>query len=304
MCKRLTVLFITLFISTSQPSMANENRFRNELRLNKVRNNGNIFKDSLNSKCRFYLYIVGGYGFEANKKSKEDISFYGFNHINEDEKFSLGKGINSGLYVGYTLTKNISFEFGSTYLFGSNSKSEKINSANGSKGLTSMAGSVLRLNPNLKISIGKKKIQSYFYTGFIFGIGANAVTEYNITETNGNSTEVNYKYYGGKSLGFNFGLGASIRLLENIKLFAEFASVYQSWAPEKEVMTKFDYNGVDKLPTLSTYVKETNFTSNPSNPYDGNGAALYPSEPRQAIKIYLPFSSMGINAGLRISFSK
>ena len=95
-------------------------------------------KFSFKREC-FYFGIVGGYGFSAVKNT-----YYNYTETSVQsggpyqwtvKPFSFGKGINTGLYLGYMFGKHLGAEVESDYLIGNKFKSTStetvIDSVNG-----------------------------------------------------------------------------------------------------------------------------------------------------------------------------
>jgi hypothetical protein len=267
-------------------------------------------KKKLNKKVnsKFYFGILGGYGFPSAKKNANSINTTNTSSTLADKSYSLGKGINTGIYFGTMLSKHLSTELCASYLIGMKSQYDFYNSSGTSgfiKDTTTIKGRMIRLIPALKISIGEKRFQLYMKTGLIIGLGARVEEEFiQITQYNTFDYSINYEYKGGTSFGFNGSLGVNLKLAEKISLFAELSAYYQNWAPKNRTTTKYIINGVDVLPSLTTFDKETEYSSNVTTSYDYYGRPVDPSKPRQEIKVFKPFSSTGFNVGIQINFGK
>ncbi|MEI6488835.1 MAG: outer membrane beta-barrel protein [Bacteroidota bacterium] len=253
-----------------------------------------------------YFGVEGGYGFSACKSTFTTPNYT--NGLNTDTKeynvviYSLGKGFNAGAFVGYTFTKHLSAELSASYLA---SQQFKFYSAlsEGNKNLT-LFGTMYRLIPTLKLTLGEHKLKMYSKAGFIIGLGTKVTMyeESNTMNTNNNifppwqDTRV---YTGGLSYGFKGGLGASYMFTNKIGVFAELTGFFQSYSPKKSVETSMTVLGADYLPFLTTYDKETDYVTSyalVNNPDR--------TQPQQDLKFYFPFSSVGFTIGVKISFEK
>ncbi len=265
----------------------------------------------------FYIGLGGGYGFPAAKQSfgedsKSVQSSSGGYSEYTAHPASFGSGINAGLFFGYMLNSNMGFELGASYLMGSKTefKSEYSNSdINGgvysSEQTSVYEGKMMRLVPSLRLSVGDKKLRPYMKVGLIVSVGNKLINEQNYKSSysfgGSSSNSSSREYTGGIGLGFHGGLGINYLMNEKFMLFAECAANYQSWAPLKGTLTKSIYNGIDQLATADKAEKEIEFVD--SYTEDSN-AAYNPNEPSKATKFYLPFSSIGLNIGLVMSFGK
>ena len=84
-----------------------------------------------------------------------------------------------------------------------------------------------------------------------------------------------------------------------IGIFAEVAGNYQNFSVKKGSMTKYTIDGVDQMSSLDKIDKEVEFVD--SYTYDSS-ATPNVNQPDQSTKFFMPFSSIGVNLGLHISF--
>lgn len=271
-----------------------------------------LFTTSLTTQAQgVYFGVGGGYGFPAAKLSLLDDSKSTYNgssstYENTSHPISLGRGINAGLYFGYMLNKNIGAELGASYLIGSKNvfTNESTNTATSYHYKTEMTwkGRMIRLVPTIRMTTGEKKLHPYMKVGFIIGVGSKVFTEthsQNVDFSSSSIIDENWEYSGGMSFGFHGGLGLNYMVNDKIGIFAEVAGNYQNWAMKKGSMTKYTVNGVNELGTLDIDDREIEFVNSYTETSSG------PPNPNQAsktTKFFLPFSSIGVNLGLQISF--
>ena len=161
---------------------------------------------------------------------------------------------------------------------------------------------MLRIIPAIKMSAGEK-IQPYARIGLSIGVMNRFYderTHYTSLWPSGYDTYHEISVFkGGTSIGVMGAIGADYHLSDNFLIYAEVGTISQSWAPKKMLKTTYEVNGVDKLATLDKRDKETDFVDS------YNPAASTPTtQASKSIKIYLPYSSWGINIGVRINFGK
>lgn len=260
-----------------------------------------------------YMGLGGGYGFAAGKQSffddyKTTVSATGTTTQEvTTHPFSLGKGINTGLYAGYMFNKNVGAELGIGYLIGSKNvftDEYNNNSAFPSSSKTEMTwkGRMIRLVPTIRMTAGEKKLHPFMKAGIIIGVGGKVYDDMhtvNTTTTSSTVTDESWEYYGGMSLGFHGAIGLNFMVNEKIGIFGEVAGNYQNFAMKKGSMTKYTIDGVDQMSTLDTYEKEVEFED--SYTYDSS-ATPNVNQPDKSTKFFMPFSSIGVNLGLHISF--
>jgi len=265
---------------------------------------------------QFYAGLGGGYGFPAAKQSilnDEKTSYNnssGGSYEATARPISMGSGINAGLFFGYMMNSNLGFELGVSYLLGNkykfvNEYSESYNNYYETETYNYLLqGNMIRLVPAMRFVLGDKKIRPYMKAGMLIGLGANFTMEMNDNYTSpyGSSTsERLIEYSGGLSLGFHGGVGINYQASSRLIVFAECAVNYQNWAPLKGEVTKYTEDGVDQLPLMDKYEKETEYLN--SYTYTSSSSPD-PNAPNKALKFYMPFSSIGLNVGVVINFGK
>jgi hypothetical protein len=261
----------------------------------------------------FYLSMGAGYGMS----SANSASAYENSHTTSGSQTvyeyklkkgsgSYGRGIQLGLTAGYMLSKNIGIELNGSYLIGAKiTSTEKNTSGSYTQSNTdSYRAMVFRITPAVKLAIPVGKGSFYMRTGLVIAIRPKLINTFNNTDSGfgvPNTNEGEAVYTGGTALGYTAGMGFNFNLSKTLSVYTEFGFIAQSWAPKKAVLTKYTFNGVDRLNTMTTSDKEIEFvdsySSSSSTPYD-------PNSPSRSLKMYVPLSSVGINAGLHFKFGK
>jgi hypothetical protein len=160
-----------------------------------------------------------------------------------------------------------------------------------------MYSNMLRFIPSVVIASGFEGINPYAKFGLLIGTGSFFMD--GDENDDGDITVENWKYNGGFALGLNSAIGAMFTINDNISIFGEIDMVNLSYAPTKAELTEASLNGVDQLPTMTTREKETeyvdSYTFDSANPVSD-------SEPAKEVKFKMPYGSVGLNVGLKISF--
>lgn len=254
---------------------------------------------------RSYIQIGSGYGttfgpgwypssnsYETSKGISQKIT----------ENFSLGKGFQFAGIFGREWNDFISTEFAVSYLYGSSFKSNFISDIQGEYfNLTQTTeGRMLRLIPTIKVFGGKKNLRPYLKSGIILSLGTVANYE-NVTTSNLGSGEYQFseatgQISGGNSIGYFGALGVDIALKQNFHIFSEIALCAQTFIPEKDKLETFKVNKQNYFGKLTQRDKETLFVNEITQADLEN---LSKSSPRKQIRIFLPFSSVGINLGVK-----
>ena len=255
------------------------------------------------TKAQFYFNVGAGYGLATAPQGylTNDTYDYGtvFNATTTvTAGLSYGKGTHFLFAAGTMINPNIGVELGINYLAGAKYTNTFISTGgNTNNQTTTNAGSMLRLCPTLLLTTGKSNVKPYIKTGLIVGVNPTIKETSNSVGTSGSSSN-KYESSGNISFGFTNSLGVNIEMSNALSFFSELNIITQAWSPKKIILKEFTQNGVDQLPSLQNFYKETDFVSFIST----NGTNDYNS-PRQTTKISSPFSSIGLNVGLHFSMS-
>lgn len=257
----------------------------------------------------FFMKFNAGYNFPFGDYESEYINMTNLIHTHtatsiirefENVKFSLGKGIDLNLSPGYMLNKNLGAELGISYLIGLKTESTRIEySINGTqyKDINICKGSLISFTPSIIIAAGLKKLDPYSKFGVIIGIPS-FTHEYN-SNYSGDIFKFINKYSGSMAIGVIGTLGVRYPLTEKFGAFLELAMNSLNYTPSKSVETQYIVNGIDQLPSLTTYQKETEYV----DPYTYDASATPDqNKPAKELKITYPFSSLAINLGVCMRF--
>lgn len=247
--------------------------------------------------------------------NEEDNSYYG-NY--EQNNTSLGKGTNFALSAGYMFNDLFGVEMGFSYLFGGKTVSnyeyyakylyyddnwepEYYNYSHCYENVIS--SQMFRINPSLLFSVGNKTINPYAKVGLILGLGSiiyerTALIEDEYDNQN-DQTSIKIKMNGGISLGCSATLGLNYNIGKNISLFGEVNLISMSYAPKKGKIIDYKENGKNELNELTTSEKEINFVNEYDYSSDDNESDY---EPSTMLQYKFPFSSIGLNVGVKIKF--
>jgi hypothetical protein len=215
----------------------------------------------------------------------------------------LGTGLNVNFRAGYFLNEFMAIELGFAYRLGFSTKvdvSETIGEKSStSSGNIKYSSNMFQLVPALIISpnISSGKVRPYARLGVIVGILPSIKTNIDVTST-GILSSVNMvatlKYSGGVAIGGSSALGCDFNLSDLLAIYVEIYYDALSYAPSKGEFTKFEQNGTDILPSMTTNDKEVKFVK------DITGFTPTDSEPDQQLKTNYSLNSLGLNIGLKI----
>jgi hypothetical protein len=221
-----------------------------------------------------YLNLGVGYAFpsasqviDRNHSSSFDENVYG----------SYGKGFNFGAGIGVMFSDYIGAELGFSYLAGATY--EVMDEAV----LYSYDGSMFRIKPALKITAGDN-VKPYAKFGVVFGLGTKVNVD--ISGVDGNNIITGKEEYsGGVPTGWLGAFGIDFHAGDNFSVFVEMETISQSWTPQKYDESITYTNGNVSVTEVESRILVDN------RPNGASGQALAPVE---------PFSSIGINAGIKL----
>lgn len=260
---------------------------------------GNLFGQGL------FLELNGGYGLSISSNeiaynSTVNNGATGSSGSDEVVRGSYGAGMNFGLNIGYMFNSNIGFGLNASMLIGQKFESTYTYSSPGyaSSSTTTYQGKMTRITPNIILSVGEGKIKPYARLGIALGIGNTITIHDEYSNTDGDSEIFTFQYDQGLAFGTYGEFGLNIGFTDKLSLNVALNGYNMSWAPKHGILTEYKSNGLDMLPFLTTSDKEFEFVDNLTY---NSGAVYNESQPSQNLKSYNPFSSLGLNIGIRYS---
>lgn len=220
-----------------------------------------------------YLKARVGYGTSASSE------WVGLNTNNSGSSFtseavygSYGKGLNAGASVGMMFNENVGAELGLGYLLGGTIKSTDTDTS-GTTETTSKA-SMINIAPSVVVAMGGN-VSPYARLGILLGLGGKVSEQ----ATSGGTTAWEDEYSGGIAIGFTSAFGVSFSSGGKVGFFTELAVNSISWSPTT-LKTTTPSGVPDEKLVKSTSSSATN----------------------ESIAPKIPFSSVGVAVGLKISF--
>ncbi len=259
--------------------------------------------DQAQTGCQHFWYagLDGGYGFSSLKQQISTENTSTQTQSNEKGVYaSLGRGFVAGVYGGYMFNNTIGLECGFSDLQGTKLKA-KSSYNNSEQYETDYQSTMMRANIGLRMSYGKSRIKLYSRMAFLIGFAAKVNYSGFGTDNVGLPMENGITYSGGLSFGFKGGVGVAYDINDHLSFFSELTLFFQNWAPEKSTITKDIYKGVDEMPLLTIHDKNTQYV-NAITTY--NTSQNIDNIPEEALKFYYPFSSIGLNIGLKYRLGK
>jgi hypothetical protein len=260
-----------------------------------------------NANAQLFITAGGGYGFSANKQM---IGWEYTSDPNSDTYTGVygtfGQGMQLGVNFGYSLCEYGGLEIGYSFLHPLNNQIYSLKYDDRSDTGMIVTGTdeyglqMHRIIIGGRFHYGDGGFKPYMRGGIVLGVGGKlSHGDYRTYETSSGSTTSNQftEYTGGLAFGYTAGFGAHYAFSDMIGLYFEASYIGQNWAPEKSLITRYDIDGVDQLPNMTTRDKETVFVEE----LTFTSAAPNDNAPDEDIKSYLPLSTIGINFGVVIN---
>lgn len=162
---------------------------------------------------------------------------------------------------------------------------------------------MLRITPALVVNVPVNSVNLYGRMGVALGMMPSVVNTCKKTDGSTPGTEeMEEKYSGGMGLGLSSAVGLGFGLSDKLHLFAELNSISMTYRPQKSIVTKEMVAGKDELPDMTTREKETEYVKE----YDSSNK---PSDSQPSVELLtndfnFPFSSVGVNVGVRFMLGK
>jgi hypothetical protein len=206
-----------------------------------------------------------------------------------------GKGVGFDGAIGYK-GENLGIEVGVSYLLKSSieTTSKYTDTSYVSNYANTYESTMLAISPCF---VFVTNVGFYGRAGAILGFPKLTYKRHGTYSSSTTTTaDMTEEYNGDMALGFTGAVGFAVGSGE-IKLYIEADVVSLTWAPTSIEITAYKVNGQDQLSTLTASQKKANYEetlviATPSNP---NVASV-------AAKNYLPYSSVGLKAGIMIGF--
>jgi len=274
------------------------------------------------SAQKIYIQASGGYALGFLKDNISDVSLttkvandtlYDELYQNESHLFSFGTGGRLTLAVGMKINDYISVEVAGFY---NPCKSLKTESSEyytfPEEGFFfdynehyTYKGNEFGFIPAMKLSYPKGSIKPYTRLGIIFSF-INLTTNYQ-----GNYFTTHPMYYptGNEhytlvsqrnlSIGVSATLGFDLILSDRLIFFFEANGSFISYKPKKAEYTEYQLNGDDILDDLTVYERQVEYVKSFTST-----DVIDEDSPRKELINSLPFSSIGLSAGIRFNLFK
>lgn len=247
---------------------------------------------------KFYMKSNLGYSMATGPQSI--VEFYDLIEENtgsiyiEQNKISLGQGLQTNLGFGYGINPNFALELNFSYFHGAKSKREIGTLDNYFE--MSLRGRMISISPSIVLSSDKgySDLSYYSRAGLIMGFGPSIVF---LTQSLGERItlyEQRFILSGSSAYGFNGAFGVK-KKFERLDLFLELDYRAISYTPSKMTMVKSTVNGDSNLDRYNTSEIETVFLDELRV---DNQSSNNPSKASEALTSSFAFSSIGLNFGL------
>nr|WP_294862511.1 hypothetical protein [uncultured Fluviicola sp.] len=244
-----------------------------------------------------YVTVSSGYNFSFGTSNFDNYyhnklvgAFY---TQNKDRfEYSLGKGMNVNLGIGYKIKRNIGFELEGSYLMGIKTigKTDYFVSDVFKKEIW---GRFYRISPTVYVLQSLKRLSLKVSIGALAGFGKMYLNQ-SVTYNGGiPSFEYENEFSGGGYLGFKAGIGIVYPINSRLNLSADLNWVNAYFSPMRGRVNKFVSGGHDYTDILDVWDREVKY----SNSID---KTFYTSdEPAHMLRENFAASSIGLQVGIQ-----
>ena len=259
-----------------------------------------VNKTQAEKSKKFYIRIGLGGGVSTSSSFDMMYKYSGdaYNSTVSIVPVGLGNGFNGSAAFGYWFNKYVGVELAVSEFLGLPVKCDSLATMIGaSKTTIKIRGSMLSVMPSVLISAGLQKVNPYARFGLQIGVLPDMVSKYTVNNASTNPPSVNEittYYYGGVALGYNAAGGVDFNVSKLITFYVELQFTHATWSPNHSQIMKYTLNGEDKLSSLTTREKQTNFVWDKNIP-----GIIDETQPRQELRKTVPFSTVSINLGIK-----
>jgi hypothetical protein len=225
------------------------------------------------------------------------------------ERFSYGKGINFEMMMGSNIGKKLNLELSFFY---HKSGENELKQADAYRIIDAynvdynykyvLRGKSFGLKPNIIYYFKRKNFNPYLKAGAIIAINSLNekvnLTIYNTIPSYMPIENIYYKYEYDKklSLGFHFGGGFELKLLEDFMFFTEIQYSHLNYLAEKAEITEYTIQDKDALNELSTNERYVEYVESFNSSDNENENTPY-KKPKRTDS----FSQLGLITGVKIN---
>ena len=245
-----------------------------------------------------YLTASSGYNWGTNRSNFENYTYNKWVSVvypydKDRTTYSLGKGMDFNIGIGYTTRHKIGFELAGSYMHGFKTiaESQYVDTID-DVFRKEIYGRFYKINPSLHFVSELKSISFKMSLGATVGFGKMYLNQEGVYQ---GKSWVRYEneFSGGTYFGLRAGLAVSYTIGKRMHFFADMNWTNAYYSPAKGEVVKFmtgDENNTDVLKPWEREVIYTNSIEGP--PYD-------PNQPLKRLKERFSASSIGLQVGIQ-----
>lgn len=255
------------------------------------------------SFAQFQLSVSGGYCLplassfnSVNQTEYQNQGFPQYYTANQQiTRTSYGQGGNIALALDWFSKSNIGCGLKLNAMISSHySYSANVNYVDGTTANFNFTDKPFSFQfvPHISVKHDFKIVSPILEMGMLVAV-TNVVDDYQAAYSTGDVVQSSINHHGSVMLGFYSSLGLAFKVSKAVRITLAVNCSAGSYSPSQWDRTSFVVNGMDQLSYLpvsekqGTYVKQLDLTaSQPAN------------QPHQDLKFSVPFSNVGINAGI------
>lgn len=240
-----------------------------------------------------YAHVGIGYAFPNAGDSYLNNETYSFlSHTQEVKKYSFGAGANVMVAGGFWFSKNVGVELGAN--LGVAPKKFKGTYSDPAQSGTSAlyAKMPAYVMPSVILQTGGERLNIYSRLGLAVNVSGKVVSEYEV----GNNEIIQEAHFK-TGVGFQGALGVTIPAGKKMSIFAEATGIAMNQYLKKSEYTKYVSGGVNQLAIMTTSDKVYEYDNSVTETTTPD-----PDQPTKSVTMSLPFSNIGVSAGVVFKF--
>lgn len=260
-----------------------------------------------NASAQFNLAISAGYGLGSpGHVLGTSTTVSGTSYSEKNIYGTLGNGIQANLIPGYMFGEHFGIELGLNGFFGTKTVIDQVSLSSGDYE-HSQKSNQFRITPAFIVKSGGEKVSVYARTGLILPLMGSVKSNINDNTNPALPTVMELKTTGKVSLGYTGAVGINVHFGKKFGFFAEVGANSLRVKSKETTLKMYTVGGVDQLPNIPTYGKETKYVdelTESSNNVGTNPSGTNTNSAKEDLRQVANFSNFFIQVGVKLTFGE